>query len=119
MLNDSDSEAVAAYTQLWNFFEHEKQEMAYSKIFSSNRIFDLAGGIAITTLAKVIGHLVTEGVIDQIVRVEPAYGQGIGDFDSIEDVPEILDDWRNPGNVVHVQYDHLKIYYKLHMNAAS
>lgn len=116
MLNNI--EAKAAYTLLHDFFELEKTNKAYSKIFDSNRIFDLAGGIPVSILAKVVSHLVKEGLIDQIIRVEPVFGQGIGDFDSIEDVPEILNDWRNPGNAVHVQYEHLKVYYKLHKNSS-
>lgn len=115
----NNSEAMNAYELLRNFFEQEKKKEAYSKIFSSERVFDLAGGLATSILAKVISRLVNEGVIDQIIRVEPRFGEGIGDFSSIQEIPDVISDWRNPGMEVLVKYEHLKVYYKLHMNAAS
>jgi hypothetical protein len=105
---------MLAYRRLRTFFESQRVGNAYQKVFSSNRIFELTGEAPASFVATALSHLVTEGFVDQIVRVEPRFGEGIGDFPSIEAVPAVLDDWRHPGTEVQVTLEHLRVYYKLH-----
>lgn len=104
----------AVYGQLRAFFESQRNGNGYQKVFSSNRLFELTGEVQASSVATALGHLVTEGLVEQIVRVEPHFGEGIGDFPSIEAVPDVIEDWRHPGTEVQVTPEHLRIYYKLH-----
>jgi hypothetical protein len=110
-------DAVAAYGRLRAFLEEEKQTASNVKVYNTPRLFDVAGQVPSPALIRALARLVTEGLIDQVVRVEPRYGEGIGDFSSIEDVPDEIEDWRHPGTTVRVRPEHLQVYYKLHPDA--
>lgn len=104
---------ASAYERLRGFLESENRSASGPKVYSSNRMFDVAGGVPSTALVQALSNLISEGLVQVVVRVEPRYGEGLGDFASIEEVPNELEDWRHPGNVVTVLPEHLKIYYKL------
>lgn len=111
--------AMAAFNKLRAFLSVEKSEAQNEKYFSTTRLFDEAGDISSVELSRVLAYLVKEGVVEQIVRVEPAFGEGIGDFASIEDIPLELEDWRHPGNIVEVRPEYLQVYYKLTPSAVN
>jgi len=106
-------DAQEAYGRLRTFLEREKVAATSPKVFSTNRMFDVAGGVSAFALVQALTHLVSEGLVEQLVRVEPKFGEGIGDFESLEEVPETLADWRNPGRHLRVRPEHLQVYYKL------
>lgn len=114
----SGGEAAAAYEHLREFFEYQKTHNSYQKIFASRKLFDIAGGVRASIVATALSSLVIEGILDQIVRVEPHYGEGIGDFKSIEEVPDVIEDWRHSGREIKVLPEYLQIYYKLHKQHA-
>lgn len=115
----SGIEESDAYKQLRAFFEQQKKKQAFQKVFSTNRIFELTSEVGSSSVAIALSHLVMEGLVEQIVRVEPRFGEGIGDFPSIEAVPDVIDDWRHPGHEVRVTPEHLQVYYKLHRQSAQ
>lgn len=106
-------EEAGAYELLLSFLDQQRRESSTPKVFSTSRMFDVAGGVPSFALARALSHLVAKGVVRLLVRVEPNYGEGIADFDSIEEVPDEVEDWRHPGNVIKVQPEHLQIYYRL------
>lgn len=110
-------DATAAYVRLHSFLEEEKKTAANVKVYNTPRLFDVAGGVSSPALGQALARLISEGLVDVVVRVEPRLGEGIADFASIEEVPQELEDWRNPGTTVHVRPEHLHVYYKLHPGA--
>jgi len=60
----------------------------------------------------VIKFLENQGLVKKIIRVEsPAYG-GIGDFDSILDLPSVIEDFRT-GLELAVTEENTKVLYSL------
>lgn len=105
--------AMSAFNKLRAFLNVEKSEAQCEKYFSTSRLFDVAGELSFADLSRVLAGLVQEGLVEQIVRVEPVYGEGIADFTSLAEVPMELEDWRHPGNIVEVKPEYLQVYYKL------
>jgi hypothetical protein len=110
---------MLAFNKLRAFLSVEKSEAQNEKYFSTTRLFDEAGDISSVELSRVLAKLVRDGLVEQIVRVEPAYGEGIGDFSSIEEIPLELEDWRHPGSTVEVRPEYLQVYYKLTPTTAN
>lgn len=67
---------------------------------------------SIEELAAALTTLVNEGMLRQIVRVEsPTTHGGLGDFDSIQEVPEEMHDWRTD-EYIRVRPENLRVLYK-------
>ena len=67
---------------------------------------------SIEDLAAALTVLVDKGVLNQIVRVEsPTTHGGIGDYNSIQEVPDELHDWR-ADEEVRVKPENLRVLYK-------
>ena len=110
------SQVDVAYGQLRAFFQKERERGTTKKLFSASRLYDIAGNVGSVNLAGAIAHLLKDGVVKQVIRVEPHLGEGIGDFDSIEEVPDTLSDWRHSGDQITILPQHLQLYYKLPEN---
>lgn len=108
-----DHLAMLAYKRVREFLERERLGAAEPKTFNTNRLFDVVGGLPSFALASALANVVSEGLVKLVVRVEPKFGEGIGDFDSFEDVPDEVEDWRNGGAALRVLPEHLQIYYRL------
>ena len=62
-------------------------------------------------LAAALARLVAQGTLRQIVRVEsPTTHGGIGDYDSIQQIPDKLHDWRADGEIM-VRPEDLRFLY--------
>lgn len=77
-----------------------------------SRLYDLIAPSSQRVLAKIISRLVQQGVFKQVARVESDAMGGIGDFDSITDVPPVLYDSRM-GRDVEVRLDQINLIYRL------
>lgn len=82
------------------------------KVYSVKRIYDAAHFSSQLALAKVLHRLVQTGVFQKIIRVEFDSLGGVKDFSSIEEVPEVIHDWRRDIDVV-VQPQHLHVLYQV------
>lgn len=77
------------------------------------RLYDVLHPSSQRVLAKILLRLVKAGVFEQIVRVESDALGGIGDFESISDVPLVLFDSRI-GRNVEVRLDQIRLMYRVH-----
>lgn len=98
-----------ALRQLADVLQQKGQQEGFC--LSINRIYDLIEPHSITTLARILGSLVDKGVLKQFVRVNSSSGGGIGDFESIVDVPMEIFDARRGCNV-EVNLDQIELLYK-------
>jgi hypothetical protein len=80
------------------------------------RLYDLISPSSQRVLAKILVRLVQQGVFTQVVRVESEALGGIGDFESIVDVPPVLFDSRI-GRNVDVNLDKIRLIYKLQQHS--
>jgi hypothetical protein len=82
--------------------------------FTFERLLDLAGEVDERDLASALALLVNSGRLKQIVRIESPYvkGGGIGDFDSIVDVPERIRDERSDTELT-VTPSNLRVLYRV------
>lgn len=80
------------------------------------RLYDLISPSSQRVLAKILVRLVQQGVFKQVVRVESEALGGIGDFESIVDVPPVLFDSRI-GRNVDVNLDKIRLIYKLQQHS--
>ncbi len=76
------------------------------------RLYDLIKPSSQRVLAKILVRLAQEGIVKQIVRVESEARGGIGDFDSLVDVPPVIFDSRI-GHDVRVSMDNVRLIYRL------
>lgn len=98
-----------ALSQFANLLRKKGQQEGFC--LTINRIYDLIEPHSITTLARILGALVDKGVLQQFVRVNSYSGGGIGDFESVIDVPMEIFDARMGCNV-EVNLDQIELLYK-------
>ncbi len=75
------------------------------------RMFEIAEPSSQLALVQILGRLVTDGVLTQVVRFEPEPLSGGQEFSSIAEVPPIIHDKRRDLDV-EVKPEHLRLYYK-------
>lgn len=69
-------------------------------------------------LASVLGDLVRQGELKQVIRVvSPTTQGGIKDFESFDEVPRVIHDWRTDTEI-EVRPDNLRVVYVVHAHAA-
>jgi hypothetical protein len=93
-------------------------ELYKQNINNSKKVFPLPVFLEILSLSpspasySVISFLENQGLVKKIIRVEsPACG-GIGDFDSILDLPSVIEDFRTGLDLV-VTPENTKVLYSL------
>jgi hypothetical protein len=80
--------------------------------FTLNRLCDLATPNSREEFAIILGELARGGLIRLIVRViSPSTQGGIKDFSTLDEVPEVIHDWRTDLEV-HVSPENLCVIYK-------
>lgn len=80
--------------------------------FTANRLLEIAGISSARVFAKIIGRLVEDGLLQKKVRVESTARGGIGDFDSLLDVPSVIYD-SQIGKEIEVNLDQVHLIYKI------
>jgi hypothetical protein len=82
------------------------------KEYTLNRLTDLVHPNSVESLAGALGELVRSGELKFVVRViSPSTLGGIKDFQSLEDVPPVLRDWRSDTDI-EVSPQNLRLVYK-------
>ncbi len=80
--------------------------------FTLNDLYDLLHPDSREELAMVLADLVKQGKIKQVIRViSPTKQGGIKDFNSLDDVPQSIHDWRTDTEI-EVHPDDLRVVYK-------
>jgi hypothetical protein len=97
--------------QLAEFFE-AKQDDREVKEFTVQRMFDVASPVQQSVLIEILHRFAEQGVVDECVRVESDAHGGIGDFDSLDQIPAVINDWRL-GRQIEVTIDKVRLIYKL------
>lgn len=110
LMSEFPSEKVGV-EKLVTFFEVAASECTSPRYFSYDRISDISQIRSNSELILLLHRLVESGLLEQIVRVENN-SAGIGDFSSIEDVPNEIYDFRQDINIP-ITPDKLRLYYKL------
>lgn len=88
---------------------------------NSNKVFPLPVFLEKLSLApspasySIISFLENKGLIKKIIRVESPSCGGIGDFDSLLDVPPVLEDFRT-GLDITVTSENIRVLYSLTKN---
>ncbi len=80
-------------------------------LFTLNKLYETSRFSSQFIFNYVLDRLVSDGVLKKIIRVETEHG-GVDDFQSINDVPNELIDWRTSEKFT-VTPRHIKILYKL------
>jgi hypothetical protein len=81
--------------------------------FTFERLYNVAGEYDQLDIAEALAALVHEGTLKQFVRVEsPDDKGGIGDFDTMLDVPDEMEDYRTGTDLV-VTPEHLRVMYRI------
>src|SRR5436190_17939418 len=79
--------------------------------YTLNRLSDLAEPNSIETFAGVLGELVRAGKIKLVIRViSPSTQGGIAEFTSLDEVPDVVHDWRTDRDL-EVKTDDLRVVY--------
>lgn len=99
-------ERLAKYLDSASVYELAARELPIQ------RLYDLISPSSQRVLAKMLLRLVQDGIFKQVVRVESDALGGIGDFESIADIPPVLFDSRM-GRDVEIRLDQIKLIYQL------
>lgn len=106
LLVDRHPEAVAVINRLADVFASSGKVVVHY-----DRLLDLVHPASQAQFAEVMRQLVRDKKLREVIRVESAKGGGIGDFSSLEDVPDTIHDWRTDQNV-EVTADMLRVVYE-------
>lgn len=101
-----------AVADLVSFFETAATGSARPKLYDFNRISAIANLPPDRNLVLLLHRLVQNGLLEQFIRVEYKFA-GIGDFPTLEDVPDEIFDERS-NETVSITPDKLRLYYRLY-----
>ncbi len=76
------------------------------------RLFDIAHPSSQRSLARILNRLVEKGILRRVIRVESVRRGGLGDFESLEDIPATLFD-EFLGHNIEVNLDQIHTLYAL------
>jgi len=106
-------DVITAYQRIDYFLKREVMGGASKRIYSTSHIYEIATDVGFAALAEALAKLISEGRLERLIRVEPHLGEGIADFQSLDDIPNQIENWRRPGEIVQVLPEHLRVYYRL------
>lgn len=89
------------------------QSQTDEKWFTLAKLYETANFSSQYVFNYVLNKLIEDGDLEKVVRVETNLG-GIDDFSDIEDVPEVIFDWR-VGENIRVKPEFVKILFKREM----
>lgn len=81
-------------------------------VLSAERLYDLITPSSISALNSILSELVDAKVLRQILRIESDAGGGIGDFDTLLDVPSSIYDFRLDREV-ETKFENIRLLYKI------
>jgi hypothetical protein len=115
LINEFPEEQVAV-ERLAAFLDSASSSAPYKRELTVQRLYELIKPSSQRVLAKLLTRLVEQRVFKKVVRVESDALGGIGDFESILDVPLVLFDSRM-GREIEVRPDQIHLIYKLEQPA--
>ncbi len=98
--------------QRLDIFISENSKVSGGKVFTLQRLYDLASPSTTFVFAQLLNYLVETGVMKKIVRVESPSLGGIDDFSSITEVPEEIYDWRQE-RIIEVKPENIRVLYQV------
>jgi hypothetical protein len=115
-MNSSKQDQIAAMKQI------EKLRLDYlrgpTRYFTLSMILEKLSLSPSSDSFSTIKYLENTGKIKKILRVESPSLGGIGDFESIEDIPNIIEDFRT-GLELEVEPENIKVLYTLNKDSGS
>lgn len=108
-------EEEGAARRLIDYLESGDKSNHSVRELTVQRLFDLVHPSSQRVLAKMLARLTEQGVLRRIVRVESEAHGGIGDFDSLSDIPLVMFDFRL-GRDVEVRLDQVRLIYRVQMD---
>ncbi len=82
------------------------------KTLTFEHLSQQVGKLSTKKLALAMAGLVARGLVKQVLRVESPEGGGIGDFESIDQIPEDIHDLHTD-TILHVQPENIVVLYRL------
>jgi hypothetical protein len=102
----SEQEAIAKLRDILHRANRQEAE------FTLNRLCDLVTPRDRDEFALILGELTRGGLIKLVVRVvSPSTQGGVGDYSTLDEVPDVVRDWRTDSEV-HVTPENLRVIYK-------
>lgn len=81
-------------------------------VLSIERLFDLLKPSSISALNSILSELVDARILKQVLRIESSAGGGIGDFDTLLNVPPSIYDFRLDQEV-EIRFENIRVLYKI------
>jgi len=105
--------AIRRLESLLNTLRDQSAKTGKVPEYTFDHLYQKAGFSSPEALSLVLAELVERGEIQKRVRVEsPSTGGGIGDYESLQDVPETVHDWRADKELT-VTPENLQVIFKL------
>lgn len=102
----SEREAIAKLREI--LYRPNRQEAE----FTLNRLCDLVTPRDREEFAVILGELARGGLVKLVVRViSPSTQGGVQDYSTLDEVPEVVHDWRTD-SLLHVGPENLRVIYK-------
>jgi hypothetical protein len=79
--------------------------------YTAERLYRLVEPHSRKSLARVLFELVGHGLVDTYVTVESPSGGSIGEYESLDDVPAVVKDFRT-GRSMRVSPEDLRVHYR-------
>lgn len=100
--------------------EHLRELCAESRTpeLPARRAFDIAKPSSSRILAKILARFVDYGFLKAAYRVQSDSLGGIDDFPSLQEVPDVLVDWRAGDRLINVRMDQIELIYKVNPHLA-
>lgn len=109
----AEREAIERLESLLNDLRKESVRSGKAPEYTFEHLYQKTQFSSPEALSVVLADLVDRGEIQKRVRVEsPSTGGGIGDYNSLLDVPETIYDWRADKEVA-VTPEQLRVIFKL------
>lgn len=106
---------AVAYEHLRGFLRGEfaRRSETQPRVYTSRRLAEIAGDVPTMALALALIQLVQSGWLEQFVRVQTPSGSGLQDFQSLEDLPSTVYDWKETFREIPVVPENVEVCYRL------
>jgi hypothetical protein len=108
----NESAAIMALEALLNSLRDQYAKSGAVPEYTFDHLYQKAGFSSPEALSLVLAELVDRGEIQKRVRVESPSTGGIGDYESLQEVPKTVYDWRSDKQLT-VTPENLQVIFKL------
>jgi hypothetical protein len=83
--------------------------------YTADELYDRVGAPSMTVLRRILVAMLDLGVLDTFMVVYSPTGAGLGEYQSVKDIPrEIRDPYSPGGAILRVHPSDVKVFYKRH-----